>query len=89
MFEFDENNWIDEWRGMPEYNNQDYPEPSVIVTFKFLTQEDYHTFYELIKEKLFNGEKPFDGRQEKNSKTTWYPHKEKAKNYIYTEENES
>lgn len=90
MFELaKENKSEDEWVGMPDYNNLDYPEPAVIVTFKFLTQEDYQAFYELIKEKIFNGEKPFDGRQEKNSKTAWYPPKEKASNYVYVSEDES
>ena len=83
------NDWKDEWIDMPEYNNIEFPPPAITVTFKFLNQEDYNEFYKIIKKHLFPGEKPFDGGQRKNSKTTWYPHKEKASNYIYVNEDES
>jgi hypothetical protein len=88
MFDLD-NTWKKEWKGMPEYDNEDYPAPEVIVTFKFRTREDFEKFNEIIKKSLFNGEKPFDGRQEVNSKTAWYPPKEKSSKYVYGEENES
>lgn len=81
-------NWKDEWNNMPEYNNKEYPNPVIVVTFKFLSLEDYNKFYAVIKKELFKGEKPFDGRQRKNIKTTWYPHKEQSKNYYYTDESD-
>jgi hypothetical protein len=75
--------WKSEWKGMPEYNNVNQLNAEFTATFKFRNETDYKEFYELIKIHIFNGEKPFDGRQEKNSKTAWYPKKEKRSNFLY------
>ena len=77
-----------EWQDMPEYNNAEEEQPEITAIFKFKTEQDYQIFKEKIKEHLFNGIKPFDGMQLKNLKTTWYPHKEKASKYVYTNETE-
>lgn len=79
--------WSKEWQGMPEYNNVNQLNAEFIATFKFRNEEDYMEFYDLIKIHIFNGEKPFDGRQEKKFKTGWYPKKEKASKYIIINKN--
>jgi len=33
--------------------------------------------------KLYKGEKPFDGMQRKDMKSTWFPLKEKPNKYTY------
>ena len=77
-----------EWQNMPEYENVEEKQPEITAIIKFKTEQDYQVFKEIIKEHLFNGVKPFDGMQLKNLKTTWFPHKEKASKYIYTDESE-
>ena len=79
----DRNDWRKEWVGMPEYNNAPQAEPLITATFKFRTEEDFLKFNKLIKEHLYNNEKPFDGMQRKTVKSTWYPLKEKASKYRY------
>ena len=76
-----------DYSGMPEYNNSKQPDPEITATFKFRSQEDYNTFHSLVKEHIYNGKKVFDGMQKKESKTTWFPLKEKASNYRYKSEN--
>ena len=76
-----------DYLGMPEYNNLKQPEPEITATFKFRSQEDYDNFHLLVKEYLYEGKKVFDGMQKKESKTTWFPLKEKASNYRYKSEN--
>jgi len=80
---FEENNWQDEWVGMPEYNNVWEPEPEITATFKFRTQEDFEQFKDFIQEHLYGGEKPFDGNQRKTVKSTWFPLREKPRGYRY------
>lgn len=60
------NSWEEEWRGMPSYDNVFEGEPEVTVVFKFRTREDFEKFNEIIKDALFDGEKPFDGNQLKH-----------------------
>ena len=82
----DINDWKKEWVNMPEYNNQKQKDPFIIATFKFRSQEDFDYFNSVIKSVLYNGEKPFDGMQRKNIKSTWYPLNEKSNKYIYENE---
>lgn len=77
------NSWEEEWQDMPEYNNIKEEPPVITATFKFRTEEDFEEFKTIIKEHLFQGEKPFDGTQREEAKTSWYPHKEKASKYEY------
>lgn len=79
----DTNDWRKEWMGMPEYNNQVQPEPAIVVTFKFKTQEDFNKFNGLVKKYLYGGEKVFDGMQRKDRKQAWYPLLPKASQYRY------
>ena len=79
----DENDWKEHYKEMPEYNNEKKPEPLIIAIFKFRTKEDFDEFHKVVKEKLYNGNKVFDGMQRKDKKVAWYPHKEKASTYEY------
>lgn len=83
MFGNEKNRWQDEWVGMPEYNNVVQPEPEITATFKFRNEADFLEFNKLLKKYMYNGEKPFDGMQRKDVKSTWYPLKVKAKEYKY------
>lgn len=77
------NDWREHWIGMPEYNNVPASEPAIVATFKFRNEMDFIRFNRLIKEHLYDGEKPFDGMQRKTVKSTWFPLNEKAKGYRY------
>lgn len=83
LFGGDENKWQEEWVGMPEYNNIPDTPPLITATFKFRTQEDFEFFKDTLQKILYNGDKVFDGMQRKDKKSTWFPLKEKAKNYRY------
>ena len=80
---FDENDWREEWREMPEYINTIQPEPVITATFKFRTKEDYDDFHSIVKKALYDGHKVFDGMQRKDKKNAWYPLPEKASRYLY------
>lgn len=84
----EESTWQKEWDGMPEYNNVEADKPFIVATFKFKSQEDFELFNEKIKQYLYDGEKPFDGMQRKNVKSTWFPLKEKMSKKIYVDESE-
>lgn len=87
LFDTEEvNNWKDHYKGMPEYNNTRQLEPLITATFKFRSQEDFEEFNKLLKEYIYKGEKPFDGMQRKEAKSTWYPLAEKPSKFIYTDE---
>lgn len=73
--------WQDEWLEMPEYNNVKQEKPFITATFKFRNQKDFDTFNELLKTKIYNTNKVFDGMQRKDIKSTWFPLNEKASNY--------
>ena len=75
--------WQNEWVNMPEYNNQIQPEPEIIATFKFRNQKDFEKFKKRVKECIYDGEKVFDGYQEKKRKQAWYPLGEKGSKYLY------
>lgn len=81
-----ENNWREEWKEMPEYNNKEEKSPLITATFKFRDEADFAVFLKLIKKHLYNGERPFDGMQKKTTKSTWFPLKEKASNYCCVDE---
>jgi len=73
--------WEEEWRGMPEYNNEKQKDPFITATFKFKNQEDFDYFNKFLRENLYNNVKVFDGMQRKDKKSTWYPLTEKPTNY--------
>ena len=83
LFNENDNDWKVEWVDMPDYNNVPEVKPFTTATFKFRNQEDFDTFLYLIKKHLYSGEKPFDGMQRKDKKSTWFPLKEKASKYRY------
>lgn len=76
------NKWQEELAGLPEYNNINQPDPEVTATFKFRNQEDFQQFKSLVSEHLYNGGKVFDGMQKIDAKNAWFPHKQKASQYI-------
>lgn len=78
-----QNKWEEHYVGMPEYNNVRESEPEVVVTFKFRRKEDFEEFNKLIKEHLYDGEKVFDGMQRKDSKSAWYPLRDKPSKYRF------
>ena len=78
-----ENKVEEHWVGMPEYDNVKQPEPLIVVTFKFSSQEDFDEFNMLLKKHVYKTKKVFDGMQRKTSKTAWYPLRKKARIYIY------
>jgi hypothetical protein len=78
-----ENRWEEHYVGMPEYNNVREPDPLIMATFKFRTQEDFEEFNKLVKEHLYDGERVFDGMQRKDVKSTWYPLRDKASKYRF------
>jgi hypothetical protein len=87
--EYDINTWQDEWRDMPEYVNEKQNEPEQIAIFKFENNEDFDRFMLVVKRELFNNERVFDGNQEKNKKSAWYPLPIRPSNHIYIQiENE-
>ncbi len=81
-----QNDWEKEWINMPEYNNVERKPPLIEATFKFRNIEDFELFNKTIKQYLYNGEKPFDGMQRKDKKSTWFPLQEKPNKYIYEDE---
>ncbi len=58
------NNWVEEWREMPTYNNSREQAPAVVVKINFLTVESFGEFKDKLKV-LMNTDKPFDGMQRK------------------------
>jgi hypothetical protein len=81
--ELSENDWEKEYIGMPEYDNKKAEPPKITAVFKFKTQKDFDMFNSLIKKHLYNGRKPFDGMQRKDSKSTWFPLNEKTNEWRY------
>tara|TARA_Y100000310_G_scaffold137866_1_gene136813 strand:+ start:2395 stop:2685 length:291 start_codon:yes stop_codon:yes gene_type:complete len=73
LMNLDENDWKEHYKEMPEYNNEKKPEPLIIAIFKFRTKEDFDEFHKVVKEKLYNGNKVFDGMQRKGKKQSWFP----------------
>lgn len=87
--DYDINTWQDEWRNMPEYVNEKQKEPEQIAIFKFENNEDFDRFMVVVKRELFNNERVFDGNQEKNKKSAWYPLPSRPSSHIYVQtENE-
>ena len=72
--------------GMPEYENENEEPPAITATFKFETQDAYDEFHALIKTHLYGGKKVFDGMQGLTRKQAWFPLKQKASEFEYTEE---
>ena len=73
----------EEWKGMPEYNNNKTEDPVIVATFKFRTKRDFEEFNNYLRHNLYNGQKVFDGMQKKDKKSTWFPPNEKASKYRY------
>lgn len=80
--------WRDEWIGMPEYNNSKPVPPEITATFKFRNKEDFDSFMEVVKSKLFNDKRVFDGKQKKNEYSAWFPLDSRPSENIYIVENE-
>ena len=81
--------WEDEWQDMPEYINEKQGEPEQTAIFKFKNNDDFDFFMEVIKKELFDNQRVFDGKQEKNIKSAWYPLPDRPSNHIYVQtENE-
>ena len=72
-----------EWKNMPEYNNELQKEPEITAEFKFKNNNDFEEFNKLLKKYVYKCNKVFDGMQKKTKKTAWYPLKEKASKYRY------
>jgi len=83
LFGEEQNNWKEEWKNMPEYNNVVEQKPLIIAEFKFRNETDYKIFHELVKKYIYGGKKVFDGMQRNNKKQAWFPLKEKASKYYY------
>lgn len=86
LFGFEEeedNNWLDEWDSMPEYNNPKPLPPQITVTFKFRNDEDFIVFMDVVKEKLFNNERVISGKQKKNEYSVWYPLDQRPSENVY------
>lgn len=78
-----QNNWREEWKGMPEYDNTHMDIEKITVKFRFRCQEDFDEFHALIKKHLYGGNKVFDGMQRKEKKSAWYPPRKKDSLYVY------
>jgi hypothetical protein len=75
--------WQSEWDGMPEYDNRDLTKSEVVVTLHFASTEDYERFEALLREHLYAGRRPFDGRQRKDAKTAWWPPLPKGSDFVW------
>lgn len=82
-FEDQKHNWKDEWIGMPEYNNQKPKDPEIIASFKFRNKQDYDKFMEVVKEKLYDNKRVFDGKQLKNNYSAWWPLDSRPSEHVY------
>lgn len=86
LFDLEEqesNNWEDHYIGMPEYNNIKPLPPEIIATFKFRNKEDFDLFMEVVKSKLFNNKRVFDGKQKKNEYSAWFPLDQRPSENVY------
>lgn len=84
--DLDGDKWQDHYKGMPEYNAVEQKPPEVTAVFKFETTKDFEKFNALLKKHIYKGEKPFDGMQRKDKKSTWFPLKPKANKYRFKNE---
>lgn len=80
--------WQKEWVDMPEYVNNKIIEPEVIATFKFRNQDDFNLFMDVVKTKLYDNKRVFDGKQKKNDYSAWYPLDDRPSDYVYINEND-
>jgi hypothetical protein len=63
-----------EWVDMPEFKNDVGVVPAVVAIFKFRTRDDFLKFKELLNKHLtVGGVKYFNGFNQLNHKTTWWP----------------
>lgn len=71
-FDFDEDakEWMNYWKGMPEYKNDDNP-PYKLLNVRFRTKEDYQDFANLIGQKLTD-----------KTKSIWIPELDKKENSL-------
>lgn len=74
------------WKAMPEYDNVDQTKVAKQVTFKFETEAHYDEFISRFQAEFFDGHRVFNGRQKKDSKTGWWPRREKDSNWEYVDE---
>lgn len=80
--------WQNEWNEMPEYNNHKPLPPEITALFKFRNKEDFDLFMEVVKSKLYNDKRVFDGKQKKNEYNAWFPLDSRPSENIYIFENE-
>jgi hypothetical protein len=73
--------WRDHWDGMPEYANRDLTKAVVVVKLYFSSHDDFQSFEARLRDHLYEGRKPFDGRQRKDAKTSWWPPLPKGTDY--------
>jgi hypothetical protein len=83
LFDDYENEWQKEWKDMPEYNNSKVDEPKITATFKFRCKEDYEEFMQIVKEKLYDNKRVFDGKQFVNKYSAWYPLDGRPSDFVY------
>lgn len=90
LFEFEEKKpeWAYEWIDMPEYNNIKPIPPEITATFKFRNKHDFDLFMEIVKSKLFNDKRVFDGKQKKNEYNAWFPLDSRPSENIYITQDE-
>ena len=79
---FDDYDYRLHWLDMPEFNQENEPDPEITATFKFRNEADYQHFKELLKLHVYDGAKFIDGYQEHKRKQSWYPLKEVRSNYV-------
>ena len=85
---FEENEWQEHYKNMPEYNNVKKAEPLITVTFKFRKKDDFDKFHKVVKENLYNGMKVFDGMQRKEKKQAWFPLPPRPSHFNYIDNEE-
>lgn len=91
LFDFEDepiNDWKEHYVGMPEYNNSKPIPPEITATFKFRNKEDFDLFMDVVKSKLFNDKRVFDGKQKKNEYSAWFPLDSRPSEHVYIIEDE-
>tara|TARA_R100001443_G_scaffold102651_1_gene110888 strand:- start:272 stop:1411 length:1140 start_codon:yes stop_codon:yes gene_type:complete len=67
-------NWRKEYVNMPTYaNDKNKQKPEITATFKFRNKENYIKFMSIVKDKLYDNKRVFDGNQKINEYSAWYP----------------
>ena len=56
------------------------------MTFKFASVEDFEHFHQLVKERIYDGERVLRGTQKETEKYSWWPLRETAGEFKYVDE---